>query len=346
MNALQEQSDGRLNRFIESHDPMRFFRPEDLSTADPPAEASRLTEPLRLGQIRLATLQRPLGPLLVLDVVAHAIPSDHLSILVAKRYAAHQMPPIFAVGSPPALFHLERLAGRQVSAPGRFDQREVIRVDRASRALSVQAVLGTAGIGSPGSIHEIERAVASISRNQCRNGIDRYLKLSLGLANALFRFLSFGVLNLQRFVEVFELLNGRPQIVARASERFRRAPLRDADPNHEKSRHRKKGEARYVLSDKRIRWRNEIVIESQNGESGCEQTRAGAAKPRGEQDRAQKQGHERDGLQKPVQQYPGDGGCRDRQDRDCVAQDRARRGWPQRTGSRHASGSSSSVWRC
>src|SRR5262249_1636983 len=219
-------------------------------------------------------------------------------------------------------------------------------MDRDSPALSVQAVLRKAGIGSPGPIHEIERAVASISRRQCRNGIDRYLKLSLGLADALLRFLSFGVLSLQRFVEVFELLNGRPQIVARPSQRFRRAPLRDTDPNHEKRRHRKKDEARYVLSDKRIRWRNEIVIESQNGESGCEQTRAGAAKPRGDQGRAGNRGPERDGLRKPAQQYPGDGGCRDRQDRDCVAQDRARRGWPQRTGSRHASGSSSSVWRC
>ena len=56
MNALQEQSDGRLNRFIESHDPISFFRPEDLSAADPPAEAPRLTEPLGLGQIRLAAL--------------------------------------------------------------------------------------------------------------------------------------------------------------------------------------------------------------------------------------------------------------------------------------------------
>src|SRR6516164_1351459 len=212
------------------------------------------------------------------------------------------MPPIFAVGSPQALFQLERLAGRQVSAPGGFDQREVIRVDRGPPASSLQAVLGKAGIGSPGLIHEIERAVASISRRQCRNAVDGYLKLSLGLANALFRFLSFGVLSLQRFVEAFQLLNGRPQIVACASEGFRGAPLRDADPNHEKRRHRKKDEARYVLSDEQIRWRNEIVIESQNGESGCEQTRAGAAKPRGEQGRAQKQGHERDGLQKPVEQ--------------------------------------------
>src|SRR5262249_15202909 len=107
MNALQEQADGRLDRFIESHDPISFCRPEDLFSADSPAEAPRVTEPLGVGQVRLATLQRPLGALLVLDVGAHAIPSDHLSVLVAKRHAAHQMPPIFAVGSPQALFHLE-----------------------------------------------------------------------------------------------------------------------------------------------------------------------------------------------------------------------------------------------
>src|SRR5262249_791537 len=122
MNALQEQSDGRLNRFIESHDPIRFFRREALPPSDPSAEASRVTEPLGLGQIRLATLQRPLGPLLVLDVVAHAIPSDHLSVLVAKRHAAHQMPPILAVGSPQALFHLERLRGAPRSPPSCLDR--------------------------------------------------------------------------------------------------------------------------------------------------------------------------------------------------------------------------------
>ena len=260
--------------------------------------------------------------------MAHAIPSDHLSVLVAKRYAAHEVAAVFAVGSPQALLDVERLAGWQVSAPGGFDQREVIRMDRDSPALSVQAVLGKAGIGSPGPIHEIERAVASISRRQCRNGIDRYLKLSLGLAKALFRFLSFGVLSLQRFVEVFELLNGRPQIVARAPQGFRRAPLRDADPNHEKSRHRKKDEARRGLSGERIRRGNEIVVESQNGEAGCEQTRSRAAKPRGEKDRAKKQGYGRGGLQKPVQQQPDDGRCGDRQERDRIAQDRARRGWP------------------
>src|SRR5262249_59966549 len=113
MNALHEQADGRLNRFIESHDPIGFFRPEDLFSADSPAEAPRVTEPLRVGQIRLTTLQRPLGALLVLDVVAHAIPSDHLSVLVAKRHAAPPIPPLFAVASPHPLFHLKRSPRRR-----------------------------------------------------------------------------------------------------------------------------------------------------------------------------------------------------------------------------------------
>ena len=58
-------------------------------------------------------------------------------------------------------------------------------------ALSPQTVLRETGIGSPGQIHEIERAVARIPRRQCRNGIDGYLKLSLGLANALLCFAFF-----------------------------------------------------------------------------------------------------------------------------------------------------------
>src|SRR5215831_13916561 len=184
MNALQEQPDGRLNRFIESHDPISFFRPEDLFSADSPAETPRVTEPLGLGQIRLATLQRPLGPLLVLDVVAHAIPSDHLSILVAKRYAAHEVPAVFAVGSPQALLHFERLAGRQVNAPGGFHGREVVGMDCDAPALSPQTVLRETGIGPPKLVDEIEPAIARIPRRQGLNRVNCHLKLSFGLANA------------------------------------------------------------------------------------------------------------------------------------------------------------------
>src|SRR5262249_18220150 len=142
MDSLQEQADGRLDRFIDVKNPIAFFRPEDLARGDLPAKAPRLTEPLRISQIGLVPSQCSLGSLLVLDVVAHSIPSGHLSVLVAKRHAAHQMPPIFAIGAPQPLFHLERLADRQVSSPSGFNQWLVIRMDSDSPALSAQAVLG------------------------------------------------------------------------------------------------------------------------------------------------------------------------------------------------------------
>src|SRR6516162_1999450 len=116
MNALQDQGLGRLDRLIESHDPIGFFRPEELPSAELPGEASHVAEPLRLGQIGFAPAQR-----------------------------AHR----------------------------------------------------------------------------------------------------------------------RLQIIARAPERFLRAPLRYAEPNHEKRGQREKGEARYGLNGKRIRRRNEVVIKSQ-----------------------------------------------------------------------------------
>src|SRR6516162_11817645 len=153
MNALQDQGLGRLDRFIESHDPIGFFRPEELPSAELPGEASHVAEPLGLRQIGFAPTQR------------------------AYR---------------------------------------------------------------------------------------------------------------------------RLQIIARAPERFLRAPLRYAEPNHEKRGHRKKSEARYGLNGKRIRRRNEVVIKSQNGERGCEQTRARAAEPRGEKGSAKKQGYVRGNVQKPV----------------------------------------------
>ena len=112
MNALQEDTDRGFDRFIESHDPIGFFRPEELPTCDLAGKTSRAAEPLGLSQIGLAPLERALSPLQLLDVVAHAIPSDHLAVLVAERDAAHPMPAIFAVGSPQALLHLKRLPAR------------------------------------------------------------------------------------------------------------------------------------------------------------------------------------------------------------------------------------------
>src|SRR5438046_5223576 len=92
MNAFPDQGVGRLDRFIESHDPIGFFRPEDLLSAELPGEAPHVTEPLGLGQIGFAPAQRALGPLLILDVVSRGIPSDHLAVFIAQRHAPDEEP--------------------------------------------------------------------------------------------------------------------------------------------------------------------------------------------------------------------------------------------------------------
>ena len=210
-------------------------------------------------------------------------------------------------------------------------------MDRNSPALARQAVLGKTGVVPPGLIDEIEGAVAPVARGQRRDGVDRHLKLSFGLATDLLGPPSFGVLDLQRRVESFEFLNRRLQVIARAPERLCCAPLRRVQRNHERGRDRKQNKARYVLErhrDRMHRWQ-EKVIESRNGERGREQARADAAKPGREHDRAEKQGYERSGLQEPVQQQPGDD-CRDNgQSRHCVAHCSGWVGPPRRTGPQH-----------
>jgi hypothetical protein len=69
MSALQYQPEGRPDRFIKSHDPKVSFRP---------------------------------------DVVSNPVPADYFSRLVAMWNAAHEVPAIFAVGSPHALFQLKQ----------------------------------------------------------------------------------------------------------------------------------------------------------------------------------------------------------------------------------------------
>jgi hypothetical protein len=219
-----------------------------------------------------------------------------------QRHAADPEPSIFSVGSPQALFHLERFPRRQVGAPRALDEHEVVGMDRYPPALARQAVLGKTGVVPPGLIDEIEGAVAPVARGQRREGVDRHLKLSFGLATGLLGPPSLGVLDLQRCVESFELLNGRLQVIACAPERLCCVSLRRVQHNHEHGRDRKQDKARYVLERHcdRMHRGQEKVIESRNGERSREQTRANAPKPRREHDRAEKQGYEWSGFQEPV----------------------------------------------
>ena len=51
---------------------------------------------------------------------------------------------------------------------------------------SPRGVLRATGIGSPGLIDVLGRAIAAISHHECRDGIDCYLKLSFGLPLQLY----------------------------------------------------------------------------------------------------------------------------------------------------------------
>src|SRR5436309_120236 len=113
---------------------------------------------------------------------------------------------------------------------------------------------------------------------------------------------SFGVLSSQGRVELFQLCNRRPQLIARAPQRFRRALLRRADPNHEQCREREKRDSQCAIGsyEERMHRRDEEVIESENGEPDSKQARTDPSKPGGEQHRTKKQRDERRSLQKSV----------------------------------------------
>src|SRR5216684_6595558 len=57
MNSLEYQLQRGVNRSIKSKYLIGFFRPEDFSTRNVPAEAASAAQALRLGQVSLAAVQ-------------------------------------------------------------------------------------------------------------------------------------------------------------------------------------------------------------------------------------------------------------------------------------------------
>src|SRR3979490_1863366 len=85
-----------------------------------------MAELLGLIEIGLALPKCDFGLLLIVAVEGHAVPFDHLSVLVTQGCATDGVPSVLAVGPTYALFHLERIARRQVSAPCVVEQSEVV----------------------------------------------------------------------------------------------------------------------------------------------------------------------------------------------------------------------------
>src|SRR3954470_6406074 len=76
-----------------------------------------MAELLGLIQIGLAPAPGVFSALLVLDVRADAVPSDHVSVLVAQRHTVDELPSILAVGAPETHLHSQRPPRRQALAP-------------------------------------------------------------------------------------------------------------------------------------------------------------------------------------------------------------------------------------
>src|SRR5229473_4292870 len=67
MNSLEYQLQRGVNRSIKFKYLVGFFRPEDFSTRNVPAEAASAAQALRLGQVSLAAVQGRSGMLLVVQ---------------------------------------------------------------------------------------------------------------------------------------------------------------------------------------------------------------------------------------------------------------------------------------
>ena len=61
VHSIEHHFDGDIRRGLVPEDPEGLFRPEDLPAGHVPAEAARVAELLRLGEIRLAALQFLVG---------------------------------------------------------------------------------------------------------------------------------------------------------------------------------------------------------------------------------------------------------------------------------------------
>src|SRR5262245_48580627 len=110
MGALKNQRNRWLQSWIEFENTIRFLRPYDFSTFDPPTKAAGQAEPLRFSQISLAATQGLFGPLSVFDVDICSVPFHNFPFRVAQWLRPDKETSIFSVRSPQACFHLRRFA--------------------------------------------------------------------------------------------------------------------------------------------------------------------------------------------------------------------------------------------
>ena len=244
MHAVEHHVDRGRGRRVVLEYSVALLGPEDFSAWDLPTKAASAAQPLRLCQIGPALPQGAFSSLLILDIEADSIPFDDISPVAAQRYAARHMPAVFAVAASNTQVHLECLSTCQASAPLVLACFELIGMDRARPGGAFCFLLREAGIVAPRSIDEIARAVGLIACDQCRDRVDRRLKLAFGLAGFLFRALPFGAFDLQGGIEFLKIPDLIFHISARPPKGRCGISLHGNQSNDKQGRRHEQGDAR------------------------------------------------------------------------------------------------------
>src|SRR6266853_2277975 len=87
MNSLRYQLRCRLKRLIILKDLVGFFRPEDFSVRNVPAETAGVAQFLRFRQVSFTPPQLFFSPPPLVDVRKQVIPTADATLSVTQRYA-------------------------------------------------------------------------------------------------------------------------------------------------------------------------------------------------------------------------------------------------------------------
>src|SRR5882672_4338025 len=128
---------------------------------------------LRLGQKeRLASTQRILRLPPVVDVRAHAKPSDDVSRRVAHGHMPAEEPAILPVGTPQPFLDLCRFSDAQDRAPVVRHSCGVVRMNRGRPVPAYRLFQGKARVLQPAIVEEVDRAVGQRAPNDGRDHVD------------------------------------------------------------------------------------------------------------------------------------------------------------------------------
>src|SRR3954463_5539457 len=109
-----------------------------------------MAELLGLIQIGFARAKRFFSPLLVLDARADAVPSDHVSVLVAQRHTVDELPSILAAGAPKTHLHSQRPPRREALAPCALAGFEIVGMNGDPPRPARRILLRDTGVFLPG----------------------------------------------------------------------------------------------------------------------------------------------------------------------------------------------------